>query len=213
MEFNDFLYYFDEVSICRIINTSLMTIRKTWAESCIYSEWVIPDRAGGCVNNRNTFCDNPQFIFEINHHDEKPDEVLFNLDQLSRRATGQNNFTIGLFIMRVEDNRKYRLHDLKPKVASSTYSNSRSIFLRQKLPNGRYVCIPSTYEPNHENRFMLRVYSDEHNGLKELTKDHPRPFCFKLNPFAKYATCVTSINVKLAIKLQNSESNGRINMT
>ncbi len=75
MEFNDFLYYFDEVSICRIINTSLLTIRKTWCESSIYSEWLRPDRAGGCVNNRAGFFNNPQFVFEIDQNDET-DEVI-----------------------------------------------------------------------------------------------------------------------------------------
>lgn len=166
MEFNDFLYYFDEMSICRIMNTSIISIRKTWHESALFSKWSLPNRAGGCVNYRETFCNNPQFMFEINHDDDKPDEVLINLDQLSRRAVGKPNLTIGLFVMRVEDNRTYRLHDIKQKVASSTYVNSRSIFLRQKMPNGRYVVIPSTYEPNIEGRFMLRVYSDENHNLK-----------------------------------------------
>ena len=104
-------------------------------------------------------------MFEINH-DEKPDEVLINLDQESGRAYGRENLTMGIFIMRVEDNRKYRLHDIKPKVASSTYVNSRSIFLKHHLPNGRYVCIPSTFEPNIQGRFLLRIYSDEDNNMK-----------------------------------------------
>jgi calpain-5 len=166
MEFNDFLYYFDEISICRIINTSVLSIRKTWAESTLFSKWSLPTRAGGCVNYRDTFCDNPQFLFEINHDDDKPDEVLINLDQLSRRADGKPNLTIGFFIMKVEDNRVYRLHDIQQKVASSTFVNSRSIFLRQKMTNGRYIIIPSTFEPNIEGKFMLRVYSDETNNLK-----------------------------------------------
>lgn len=208
MEFNDFLYYFDEVSICRIMNTSILSIRKTWAESEIHSQWSLPNRAGGCVNYRDSFCDNPQFSFQINHDDEKPDEILINLDQLSRRAIGKKNLTIGFFVMRVEDNRKYRLHDLKPKVCSSSYINSRSVFLRQKLPNGRYVVIPSTYEPNIEGKFLLRVYTDENNNLKELKKECPTPFCGKFNPFAKYANCVTSLNVKSAAKLQNTDGNG-----
>ena len=166
MEFNDFLYYFDEVSICRIINTSLLSIRKSWSESMVYSEWSTPKRAGGCVNYLGTFCENPQFVFNIkNNEPDKTEEVLINLDQLSRRSVGKDNLTIGLFIMRVEDNRKYRLHGVKPKVVSSTFVNSRSVFLRHKFANGRYVCIPSTYEPQLIGRFLLRIYSDENNEL------------------------------------------------
>jgi len=110
--------------------------------------------------------------------------------------------------MRVEDNRKYRLHDLKPKAASSIYSNSRSVFLRQKLPNGRYVCIPSTFDPQFEGKFLLRIYSDETNGLKELVKDCPEPCCLRMNPFTKYAKCVTSLIVKSASSKLQNDSNG-----
>jgi calpain-5 len=209
MEFGDFLNYFNEISICRIINTSLLTIRKTWSESYAFGKWRMPDRAGGCINNRNTFCFNPQFIFEIDTGgDDKPDEVLINLDQANMRSIGKEQLTIGFFVMRVEDNRKYRLHQPKPKAASSTYINSRSVFLRQKLANGRYVVIPSTFDSNVEGDFLLRVYTDNSNYLKELTKDCPTPFMPKFNPFAKFAACVTSILVKSCANLVNADKNG-----
>lgn len=166
MEFSDFLYYFDEASICRIINTSTLTIRKTWSESTAFGRWSLPHRAGGCVNFKGTFCDNPQYLFEINHDPEKPDEVLINLDQVSLRNLGKSNHTMGFMIMRVEDNRKYRLHQAKPSVASSSFINARSVFLRKKLTNGRYIVIPSTFDPQVEGEFLLRVYSDEDNNLR-----------------------------------------------
>jgi calpain-5 len=154
------------VSICRIINTSVLSIRKTWSESIIYGRWSNPNRAGGCVNFKSTFCDNPQYMFEINHDPEKPDEVLFNLDQLSLRSQGKSNHTIGFMIMKVEDNRKYRLHQSKPKTVSSTFIDARSVFLRHRLNNGRYIIIPSTFDPQIEGEFLLRVYSDENNNFK-----------------------------------------------
>ena len=166
MEFVDFLNYFSEVSICRVINTSLLTIRKTWSESLIFGEWKRPNRAGGCVNNRGTFCENPQFMFDINSDSDQAEEVLISLDQMSLRSLGKDNLTIGFFIMRVEDNRKYRLHQAKPKSASSSFINSRSVFVREKLPNGKYVCIPSTFDPQIEGKFLLRIYSDDENGLR-----------------------------------------------
>ena len=68
--------------------------------------------------------------------------------------------------MRVEDNRKYRLHQPKAKSASSTYINRRSVFLRCELPNGRYICIPSTYDKGVEGLFLLRIYTDDSNNLR-----------------------------------------------
>ena len=142
-------------------------MRKTWSEGLCFAHWTNPDRAGGCINNRDSFCLNPQFRFEIENDDrEKPDEVLVNLDQLNLRYLGKENLTIGFLIMRVEDNRKYRLHKVKPKTASSLFINSRSVCLRTKLDDGRYIIIPSTFDAQIEGAFLLRIYSDNSNNLK-----------------------------------------------
>lgn len=206
MEFCDFVKYFDEISICRTINTSIFTIRKTWSESIVSGRWRLPDRAGGCVNNRETFCFNPQYLFKIDNDDpSKPDEVLINIDQLNLRYLGKDNLTIGFFIMKVEDNRRYRLHKIKPKAVSSNFINSRSIFVRERLENGRYIIIPSTYDPNIEGSFLLRIYSDNSNDMRELKKECPVPMFRQINPFAKYASWVTSIVVKSASGLENPD--------
>jgi hypothetical protein len=60
----------------------------------------------------------------------------------------------------VEENRQYRMHSLQHKVASSIYINSRSVFLRTEQPEGRYVIIPTTFEPGHTGEFLLRVFTD-----------------------------------------------------
>lgn len=209
MEFADFLQFFNELSICRIINTSLFTIRKTWCESVVFGKWSRPDRAGGCVNNNESFLNNPQYIFEIDT--EKPDEVLLNLDQLGLRYMGKDHLTIGFYVMRVEDNRKYRLHLIKPKSASSSYINTRSVFLRTSLNAGRYVVVPSTFDSNQQGEFMLRIYSENPNNLKELTKACPTPFLPSLNPFAKYPKCVTSIKVLNATGLEDLNNRNGVN--
>lgn len=60
----------------------------------------------------------------------------------------------------VEENRQYRMHSLQHKAASSIYINSRSVFLRTDQPEGRYVIIPTTFEPGHTGEFLLRVFTD-----------------------------------------------------
>ncbi len=165
MEFGDFLRYFNEINICRNINTSVFSLRKTWSEGFARGKWLPPDRAGGCVNYRESFCSNPQYMFEIRSKTGS-DEVLFNLDQLSRRNLGKDNLSIGFSVIRVEDNRRYRIHKLKSLSVSSTFVNSRSVFLREKIKNGKYIIIPSTYEPGKDGVFLLRMYSDESNNLR-----------------------------------------------
>ena len=66
MPLDDFLAQFSEMSICRLINTSLFTFAKTWKESQAFGSWLKSEagkfnRAGGCLNFPDTFLQNPQF--------------------------------------------------------------------------------------------------------------------------------------------------------
>lgn len=69
---------------------------------------------------------------------------------------------------KVELNRKYRMHDLitQQNIATSTYINARSVFMRKVLHKGRYVIIPSTFRPDTLGEFMLRVYTDQDASCK-----------------------------------------------
>lgn len=69
---------------------------------------------------------------------------------------------------KVELNRKYRMHDIitQQNVATSTYINARTVFMREVLRKGRYVIIPSTFKPDTLGEFMLRVYTDKDAGCK-----------------------------------------------
>ena len=68
MPFDDFLTQFSEMSICRLINTSLFSFAKTWKESQEFGSWMNGtnenlNRAGGCLNCRDTFLQNPQYRY------------------------------------------------------------------------------------------------------------------------------------------------------
>ena len=45
------------------------------------------------------------------------------------------------------------------KARSATFINTREISGRFRLPKGRFVIVPSTFEPNSEGDFLVRVYS------------------------------------------------------
>lgn len=62
--------------------------------------------------------------------------------------------------LQVELNRIYRMHVPQQKVGGSVYINSRSVFKRIDLAEGRYVIIPTTFEPGMEGEFLLRVFTD-----------------------------------------------------
>lgn len=52
------------------------------------------------------------------------------------------------------------MHVTQQKVGGSIYINSRSVFKRIDLTEGRYVIIPTTFEPGLEGEFLLRVFTD-----------------------------------------------------
>lgn len=68
----------------------------------------------------------------------------------------------------MELNRKYRMHDILTQqcVQTSTYINARTVFMRITLPRGRYIIIPTTFEPYTLGEFMIRVFTDVDSGCR-----------------------------------------------
>ncbi|XP_078693465.1 calpain-5-like isoform X2 [Branchiostoma floridae x Branchiostoma belcheri] len=210
MSFDDWITHFSDAGICRLINTSLLSIHKTWVESRVFSRWrSVPgdpthNRAGGCMNNRDTYLQNPQVLFDV---DKDEDTVLISLSQpdtrQSRKEGKQGNLTLGFAVYRVELNRKYRLHTMKEKVADSIYINTRSNFIRTELRRGRYVVIPTTFDKDEEGDMMLRIFTDTDNNCKELCKDQPTASCF--SGILGYPQAVTSVHLLSATGLSKKQ--------
>ncbi|XP_067084686.1 calpain-5-like [Osmerus mordax] len=106
--------------------------------------------------------------------------------------------------IRVELNRKYRMHTAQQKVAGSIYINSRCVFLRKELKEGRYVILPSTFDPGQQGQFLLRVFTDVPSDCKELTLDEPP----HLTAVWGYPQLVTQVHVLSAEGLHGQDSNG-----
>uniref|UniRef100_A0A671R7E7 Calpain-5-like n=1 Tax=Sinocyclocheilus anshuiensis TaxID=1608454 RepID=A0A671R7E7_9TELE len=212
MNFEDFCHYFTDLILCRLINTSYLSIHKTWEEEVMRGSWIHRDdplrnRAGGCINHKATFLQNPQYVFDVR---KVEDEVLICLQQKERRATPKEgkgeNLAIGFDIHRVELNRKYRMHSAQQKVAGSIYINSRCVFLRKELKEGRYVIIPTTFDPGQHGEFLLRVFTDVPSDCKELTLDEPPQTCW--TGMCGYPQLVTQVHVLSAEGLQGQDVNG-----
>lgn len=105
--------------------------------------------------------------------------------------------------MKVEENRAYRVQKKKKKVVTSDYVNQRSVYFQGLLKKGRHVLVPTTFEPNIETKFILRIFAEDHINAKELTEDHPSPMWI-CAPFCSVPSCVTTITVSKATQLANS---------
>ncbi|XP_047191955.1 calpain-5-like isoform X2 [Scophthalmus maximus] len=154
-------------------------------------------RCGGCINHRETFLHNPQFMFEVR---AKEEEVLICLQQEDRRIRrkdgGGENLPIGFEVLKVEVNRCSRVQCVVEQAASSVYMDSRSVTLRATLATGRYVVLPTTFLPGATGRFLLRLFSHSHVRLRELREDLPSPSVFQC--FLPHPTAVTTVHLRRA---------------
>lgn len=49
---------------------------------------------------------------------------------------------------------------------SPSFINLREISGRFKLPAGTYVIVPSTYDPNQEADFLIRIFTEKRSGTR-----------------------------------------------
>ncbi|XP_063995560.1 calpain-A-like isoform X2 [Diachasmimorpha longicaudata] len=183
MSFQDWKRFFNFVEICHLNPGSLSeddlnSGKKRWKISVFDGEWVRGVTAGGCRKFLGTFCHNPQYIVTLEYPDEGDDKctVIVALMQKNRRAQkrmGAVSLTIGFEIYPLEDPERLpkpldvNFFTYNGSVATSPFTKLREVSCRFKLPPGTYCIVPSTYRPNQEGEFLLRVFSENKNSLEE----------------------------------------------
>uniref|UniRef100_A0A667X5T5 Zgc:85932 n=1 Tax=Myripristis murdjan TaxID=586833 RepID=A0A667X5T5_9TELE len=115
---------------------------------------------------------NPQFFFPLSKEDDKSEDserscsFLVALMQKHHRRRGID-LAIALHIYPAPPDLQHltssHMSSLRP-VLCSAYTTRREVVLRSRLPPGRYIIIPSTYEPNQEGAFLVRVLTEKGNA-------------------------------------------------
>lgn len=186
MSFRDFCHYYDRVELCNLSPDSLTdddirSGKKRWEMNEYEGAWVPGVSAGGCRNYLDSFWRNPQYVIQLNDPDENDNEglctVIVGLMQKNRRSRsheGVECIAIGYAVYKVTE---YDLQDKPLKLQffakksstarSAAFINLREVSTRHKLPPGLYVIVPSTFEPNEEGEFLLRVFSETKIGMQE----------------------------------------------
>lgn len=59
-------------------------------------------------------------------------------------------------------NRRFRLHHLyiQERAGTSTYIDTRTVFLSKYLKKGNYVLVPTMFQHGRTSEFLLRVFSE-----------------------------------------------------
>ncbi|XP_066260252.1 calpain-A-like isoform X3 [Euwallacea similis] len=187
MSFKEFQKFFSRVEICNLNPDSLSEEellegnKKKWEMSVFEGEWVRGVTAGGCRNFLDSFWHNPQYRVTLTEVDEGDEEgnctAIVALMQKNRRQirnTGADLLTIGFAIYhlpypdRVPKPLDMQFFKYNASVARSpSFINLREVSCRFKLPPGTYCIVPSTFDPNEEGEFMLRVFSENQNNMEE----------------------------------------------
>ncbi|XP_052458762.1 calpain-1 catalytic subunit isoform X1 [Carassius gibelio] len=184
MSFIDFLHEFSRLEICNLTADAIAASHlKKWSTSLYHGEWRRGSTAGGCRNFPATFWINPQFKVTLKHPDCPGQSAcsflvaLMQKDRRKKRREGQDMETIGFAIYEVprEFVGKSGVHlkqDFFLTHASSARSelfiNLREVSSRFQLPAGEYIIVPSTYEPQKEADFVLRVFSEKPANSEEM---------------------------------------------
>uniref|UniRef100_A0A8B9J695 Calpain-1 catalytic subunit n=1 Tax=Astyanax mexicanus TaxID=7994 RepID=A0A8B9J695_ASTMX len=164
---------FSRLEICNLTADALEASQvKKWS-TCLYNgEWRRGSTAGGCRNFPATFWLNPQFKVNLTHPDKAGSSdcsflvALMQKDRRKKRKEGKDMETIGFAIYEyVGQSGVHLKRDFFLTNASSARSelfiNLREVSSRFRLPAGEYIIVPSTFEPQKEADFVLRVFSEK----------------------------------------------------
>lgn len=139
-------------------------------------------------------------------------EILIQLLQfrdadLGDTPHGQINMLIGLHIIRVEENRKCRLHKLWPHtpiVVSVDHRRKRELAYRGWLYPANYILIPTTFRQGDVLSFLIRAFSKKQQiQIRELNSDAPKSFnpCSCIFPDYEWVTVVIIESADITSKL------------
>ncbi|NWW22740.1 CAN1 protein, partial [Falcunculus frontatus] len=192
MSFRDFLREFTRLEICNLTPDALQSRKfRKWNTQLYDGTWRRGSTAGGCRNYPATFWINPQFKIQLEEVDDERDEdggrepgcsFLLALMQKHRRRErryGKDMETIGFAVYEVAAptghvgksgvhlKREFFLANAS-RARSEQFINLREVSTRFRLPPGEYIVVPSTFEPNKEGDFVLRVFSEKRAGTVEM---------------------------------------------
>ncbi|XP_052797971.1 calpain-A-like [Mya arenaria] len=195
MSFRDFCKHFSDLTICLMgpdFDGDGISDKAGHVE-IVHGEWREGVSAGGSRNDLWKFATNPQYLLTLTEpdaFDEETDDpelegmcsVVISLMQKPRTSNSfkSKHLQIGFMIYKVEEPVTYsvsaRYFRYNPDSGKSgVYVNFREVSGRFELEPGHYVLIPSSFRPDDESAFMLRIFGESTFKLEGPLPSDPEP--------------------------------------
>ncbi|KAJ0063353.1 hypothetical protein NL108_000304, partial [Boleophthalmus pectinirostris] len=175
MSVADFRQNFELMEVCHLTESPSQSASSVpWCCVMHHGNWVPSISAGGPAHS-GLFWQNPQFQLELSHADPSMEaqvcSFVLSLMQKHQRRRGLNLST-ALHVYRAHPRNTYLspsdLSSTQPLLCSLQYSSRREVVLRNSLPPGRYIIIPSTAEAKQQGAFLLRVLTEQSNAARSV---------------------------------------------
>jgi len=176
--YEDWMANFDDLQMCHLYPDALTEeiskdmIRTSWNSVNYHAEWVTGFNAGGCGNppHEKLYWRNPQFRIHLNSADDDDKDghctMIVSLLQKDKNRGTSRSIAYQIYKIRKSAARRaeyenYKSHELTKVGWYPVYINLREVTGRHSLETGSYVIIPSTFHPNNEGDFVMRVYTEK----------------------------------------------------
>jgi calpain len=223
MSFQDFKINFSKLEICNLSPDSLADNQlRRWEVSYFEGAWINGISAGGCRKFLDTFHLNPQYLITLVDPDEYDNEdlctcviALMQKNSRPKRNMGLGSLCIGFAVYQVKEDRPLdgeaiaqTNYDKGQQLLTNahfrynatvaltkTFINLREVNGRFRFKPGKYCIIPSTYDPNQEGEFVIRLFTEkpakdvfENDDNLELVDSHSDVQNGELNNIQKSIT-------------------------
>ncbi|CAB1333130.1 unnamed protein product [Coregonus sp. 'balchen'] len=177
MSFRDFLREFSRLEICNLTADALQASQvKKWSSALYPGEWRRGSTAGGCRNYPvQSGPSAPRRRWPIRL------QLPGGADAEGSSSATANYFylvTVKLRICKNDFTGRAGVHLKRDfflthssSARSELFINLREVSTRFCLPKGEYIIVPSTFEPQKNGDFVLRVFSEKPADSQELDDD------------------------------------------
>lgn len=175
----EFVSIFDDVTVGYLTNEeghlkSIYSGKVLAHNYQLAGQWIKGYSAGGSRNSSG-YSTNPKYCLKVSERGEVIVSLLQHKVQMNKHAhmpfkEHQHYQAIALHMWKVE-RKHFNLNRVlnKPPIASThCHAYEREVILHKELESGYYLLIPSTYQPEAETRFLIRVFSSSSISLRAL---------------------------------------------